>query len=105
MPILAERIESYLDLDKGGVHARSLCNVFDLRARQLRADATKPGLCSGFAISGPLGFRHVHHCTDAEWQEFYARMRGHAISELTRVSILRKRRAIRAASEASAFLS
>ena len=89
---MTNRIEHYLSTFKGWTPASMLCLVFGISERELRSNYDRPGLCSEFAISGPLGFRHIKHCTDEEWTAFHDRMRGHAIAELTRVSKLRKRR-------------
>ena len=101
MNSLAANIEVFLERRKCWVTADELCLIFHVEPRELRTREGQPGLCSVFAISGPQGFRHIHHCTDEEWEQFRNRMRGHAISELTRVSNLRKKRAAHEAAEPS----
>ncbi len=101
MSALAAEIDAFLERRKCWVTAEELCLIFHVEPRELRTRDSVPGLCSNFAISGPLGFRHIRHCTDEEWAHFHSRMRGHAISELTRVSHLQKIRAAQAVAEPS----
>ena len=97
MNTLADSIEAFLKRREHWVCAEDLCLVFHVEPRQLRSTDGRPGLCSHFAISGPNGFRHIDHCTEAEWQQFHDRMRKHGIAELVRVKTLRKRREARVA--------
>jgi hypothetical protein len=90
---VAVRIERYL-LDRAGwVSTDELCQAFGLRdGRVLRSVGDSPGLCSGFAISGNDGFKHVENATSAEWLRFKHRLRRHGIAELVRVHKLDHRR-------------
>ena len=94
MPVdLANHIETYLRAAKGWVSAEDLCVAFDVNKRDLRAHGDRPGLCSRFAISGNKGFRHIAHCTPAEFTHFCSRVVSHAEGELARVNDLRTARA------------
>ena len=89
---LGERVEGYLLNQRGWVPAAELCRVFAIGQRALRGAKGSPGLCSGFAISGDKGYRHVATATDGEFDRFDARMGDHAIGELQRRRKLRARR-------------
>jgi len=89
---LGEQIESYLLTQRRWVTSTELCERFDINARQLRQVDDQPGLCSGFAISGDKGFKHISIASTAEWLHFKHRLRKHGIRELVRVRNLGKRR-------------
>ncbi len=93
---LASQIEEYLKDRADWVSSRELCERFGLRDdRYLRQIRSEPGLCSGFAISGDKGFRHVASATTSEWLHFKHRLRRHGISEMVRVRNLDvKRRSV-----------
>ena len=93
MSALADSIESWLLAQRGWVDSDALCLVFHVDPRELRATGDTPGLCSGFAISGSRGFKHIGNATEEEWQHFHDKMRKHGINELRRVKALRLRRA------------
>ena len=86
-------VEKYL-LDRGDwVSTAELCSAFGLPDdRPLRQIGEMPGLCSGFAISGNNGFKHVALATRFEWLHFKHRVRRHGIGELVRVRDLDRRR-------------
>jgi len=91
---LKEAIENHL-LNAGGsgwVKSSELCELFDIKERQLRAVGERPGLASEFAISGDKGFKHIDRAMPAEYLRFKHRMRRHAIGQLTRSSNLDRRR-------------
>lgn len=90
---LANRIEAYLLAAKGWVSADDLCAAFNVTKRQLRARDDQPGLCSQYAISGTKGFRHVVHCTQAEFDHACHRITKHADAEKRRETQLRHKRA------------
>ena len=85
---LAGQIERHLLSKADWVSAAELVATFSVDERQLRQDGDLPGLCTGYAISGPKGFKHVKSATTAEWLSFKHRLRRHGISELGRVSRL-----------------
>ena len=89
---LAHRLEAYLLAARGWVSADELCAAFHVTKRQLRAREDQPGLCSHYAISGFRGFRHVAHCTQAEFDQACRRITAHAEGELARGGKLRQRR-------------
>ena len=89
----ANRIEAYLLAAHGWVRAEDLCAAFNVTKRELRAVGERPGLCSRFAISGNKGFRHIKHCTAAEFSHFCQRVVAHAEGEIARVNDLRTIRA------------
>lgn len=82
-------IETYLLRHEGWVSAEALCEKFDLDERLLRAVGLRPGLCSGFAISGQKGYRHALCATPGEWEAFAARLTAHADGEKSHVATLR----------------
>lgn len=89
---LATRIDAYLLASRGWVGAAEICQVFGVNERALRADRARPGLCSGCAISGDRGFRHVACATDEEFSYAYGRMRRHALGEMVHArQLLRER--------------
>ena len=89
---MRDEIEAYL-LDQGEwVPARELCALFRITERQLRQTDDQQGLCSGFAISGDKGFKHVSLASTTEWLKFKHRLRKHGIAELVRVRDLDRRR-------------
>lgn len=92
MSELAARIEDYLLQEKRWVPARELVERFGIRQRAFRRLGTKEGLCSNFAISGDKGYMHVRHASEKAWERCKARLRAHAIGELTRLKHLRQRR-------------
>ena len=92
MNALADEIETYLLKASGWVSASVLAVEFQVDEREFRSTDGKPGLLSGFAISGNQGFRHVKLCTAEEWDRFYWRIRRHGIGELVRVRRLRDAR-------------
>lgn len=85
-------IESYLLTIGTWVPAAEICATFKVTERQLRQIGDEEGLCSGFAISGDKGFKHVSKATKDEWLHFKHRIRLHGISELRRVRDLDQRR-------------
>lgn len=89
---LTQRIEMYLLTVEAWVPADELCSIFKVAERQLRQVGEQPGLCSGFAISGDKGFKHVSLASTDEWLRFKHRLRKHGIQELCRVRDLDKRR-------------
>ena len=87
------QIEQSLLAYGGWVASQDICSRFGLNDdRPLRQVAGVPGLCTGFAISGNKGFKHVTFATTTEWLRFKHRLRRHGISELVRVRNLDKRR-------------
>lgn len=88
MTDLAAQIEVWLLLQPGWISAADLCARYGIQDRALRDDGNDPGLVSLFAISGPLGFRHVRNATRDEHIAFKRRLRRHSIRQLRRVSIL-----------------
>jgi len=90
---LAEQIEQYLLVVSDWVSSDEICVRFGLKDdRPLRQVGSRQGLCSGFAISGNDGFKHVSLATTAEWLHFKHRLRKHGIAELIRVRDLGQRR-------------
>ncbi len=85
-------IEQYLLAIGTWVPAQDICDTFHVTERQLRQVGDEEGLCSGFAISGDKGFKHVSLATPDEYLRFKHRIRGHGIQELRRVRDLDKRR-------------
>lgn len=85
-------IETFLLASGTWVPASEICSIFHVTERQLRQVGTQEGLCSGFAISGDRGFKHVSLATTMEWLRFKHRLRKHGIQELVRVRDLDKRR-------------
>jgi hypothetical protein len=85
-------IETYLRTIGTWVPAADICATFHVTERQLRQVGEEEGLCSGFAISGDKGFKHVSLATTGEWLHFKHRLRKHGIQELCRVRDLDKRR-------------
>lgn len=85
-------IEQYLLAIGTWVPAQEICDTFHVTERQLRQVGDVEGLCSGFAISGDKGFKHVAKATPTEYVRFKRRIRGHGIQELRRVRDLDKRR-------------
>jgi len=85
-------IETYLVAIGKWVSSKEICEIFHVTERQLRQVGDEPGLCSGFAISGDKGFKHVSKATREEWLHFKHRIRRHGIQELCRVRDLDKRR-------------
>lgn len=86
-------IEAWMLAERRWVPADEICRRFAVNERALRALDDRPGLLTGFAISGDKGFRHIECATDAEWGRFQQRLRAHGIAELVRVRNLRIRRA------------
>lgn len=82
---LSKRIERHLIDVSDWVSSSELCSIFQITERQLRATNTQHGLCSGFAISGNSGFKHVTLASKTEWIRFKHRLRKHGIAELVRV--------------------
>ncbi len=80
-----EEVEAYLLECKEWIPTAEICARFNVTARQLRVTGLAQGLCSGFAISGDKGFKHVACATRAEWLTFKHRLRKHGIRELVRV--------------------
>lgn len=76
----------------GWVKTSELCELFEIKDRQLRAVGDKPGLASEFAISGDKGLKHVTRATPAEFLRCKHRLRRHAIAELVRARNLDRRR-------------
>lgn len=90
---VAEEIEAFLLERRDWVSASELVTRFNLPTdRPLRSLGDDRGLCSGFAISGNRGFKHVALATRAEWLRFKHRLRRHGIGELVRVRDLDHRR-------------
>lgn len=91
---LESQIEQYLleAQGNGWVKSKVLCATFGINERQLRKVGNMPGLCSGFAISGDKGFKHVTRASKGEFKRFKHGMRKHAIAELRRVRDLDRRR-------------
>ena len=91
---LEQRIEDYLleATGDGWIKSKVLCARFEIKERQLRKVGSTPGLCSGFAISGDKGFKHVKRASKTEFLRFKHGMRKHAVSELRRVRDLDQRR-------------
>jgi hypothetical protein len=94
MTVEPSEVEAYLLARTGWVSAEELCRVFKVGERAFRGLRKRPGLCSGFAISGDHGFKHVELATTGEWIRFKGRIIWHAIGELRRVRRLTKRRAL-----------
>lgn len=93
MSELAGQIEVFLSDRRDWVSADEICQRFCLKdERQLRQVGNKPGLCSGFAISGDKGFKHVSIASTGEWLRFKHRLRRHGIQELIRVKLLGSKR-------------
>lgn len=89
---LAAQIEEYLLRTGGWVKAAELCRVFGVDQRELRATDGVPGLCTKFAISGNLGYRHFQCAEDDEFAKFYSRGRRCGIGQLVRLRKMRRRR-------------
>ena len=91
-PEAKAHIETYLLAIGTWVPAVEICSTFHVTERQLRQVGEEDGLCSGFAISGDKGFKHVSLASTMEWLRFKHRLRKHGIQELCRVRDLDKRR-------------
>jgi hypothetical protein len=89
---IAGQIERHLLSRADWVSAAELCSAFSVDERQFRQDGDLPGLCTGYAISGPKGFKHVKSATTAEWLSFKHRLRRHGVQELIRVRRLDRAR-------------
>ena len=92
-PTLSDLIEDYLLKAGGWVSAGELVERFGVGQRELRANNGVPGLCTRFAISGNMGYRHVAAASEEEMEHFYTRGRAHGIGELVRLRALKRRRA------------
>jgi len=88
MPTDPAQIEQWLMDQDGWSSAAELCMTFAIDERSLRSVGNTPGLCSRFAISGPLGFKHVRNATREEYLAFRHRIRRHAASEFRRTRLL-----------------
>src|SRR4051812_46441561 len=73
MTVEPAEVEAYLLARTGWVSAEELCRVFNVGERAFRGLRKRPGLCSGFAISGDHGFKHVELATTGEWLRFKGR--------------------------------
>jgi hypothetical protein len=69
-----------------------IAKVFGLSERALRNDGHRKGLCSEFAISSAEGLKHYSLATTSEFNASTHRLASHAIGELRRVRLLRRRR-------------
>lgn len=88
------QIENLLLERQDWVSSKELCSRFGCKDRQLRMQNDSLGLCSGFAISGDAGFKHVALASREEWLHFKHRLRKHGIQELVRVRLLDRKRQV-----------
>ncbi len=84
----AEGIEHFLLLRPAWVPASEIAAWFRVDERELRSTGGEPGLCSAFAISSNLGYKHVRHATEEEFQAFQSRLRSHGWAEIQRADQL-----------------
>jgi len=84
--------EAVLYAEGGWVSASDLARLLGVSERDLRQTGSKPGLVSGFAVSGDKGYKHVAHASTVEWLAFRHRLWRHIVAEMRRVRTMQKRR-------------
>lgn len=82
-------IEAYLYQIGTWVKAKVIAEKFNMNERSLRGEDSPIRLC---AISGDKGLRHVATATQEEIEHFVKRLTAHALAELSRASVIKKRK-------------
>lgn len=87
MITMNNEISEFLFKCSGWVRARELASIFNCDERELRGDLSP---LRHVAISGNDGYKHIMNATNDEFAHWKNRIRGHALSELNRVSIMER---------------
>ena len=88
-------MENWLRQSAGWVDTKTICDMFQVTERELRADGDKDGLLTQCAISRQSaggGYIHVANMSDDDWISFINRERNAALRRLVRLRDLKRKR-------------